>query len=147
MNFARGIVATTIGILALLAVSSISGCPSGSSPGGGSQTSDAEVIFDNNNAAAVLNNPTQPTVVTLSKAYQIMLIRDYHWNDGQGTPNPGTIALTSSGGTTYGPWQTTGSPGQGNVPNANWTATPNEAVPAGTYTVVDSEPSTWSHNA
>jgi hypothetical protein len=35
MNFARGIVATTIGILALLAVSSISGCPSGSSPSGG----------------------------------------------------------------------------------------------------------------
>lgn len=35
MNFARGVVATTIGILALLAASSILGCPSGSSPGGG----------------------------------------------------------------------------------------------------------------
>jgi hypothetical protein len=147
VNFARGTVATTIGILALLAIFSISGCPSGSSPDGGSQTSDSEVIFTNMNVQGVSSNPTAATTFTISRPYTITRILNYHWNDGQGTPNPGTIALTSSGGTTYGPWQTTGSPGQGNVPNVNWTATPNEDVPAGTYTVVDSEPSTWSHNA
>ena len=106
-----------------------------------------ELIFTNMNVQAVSSNPTAATTFTISRSYTITRILTYHWNNGQGTPNPGTIALTSTGGTTYGPWQTTGSPGQGNVPNVNWTATPNEDVPAGTYTVVDSEPSTWSHNA
>jgi len=33
------------------------------------------------------------------------------------------------------------------VPNANWTATPNIKLPAGEYTIIDSEPSTWSQNS
>jgi choice-of-anchor C domain-containing protein len=33
------------------------------------------------------------------------------------------------------------------VPNANWIATPNVVIPAGTYTVIDSDPSTWSQNS
>jgi hypothetical protein len=49
-------------------------------------------------------------------------------------------------GTFYGPWQTTGREGQGGVANAYWTAIPWEIVPAGTYTMWDSEPSTWSTN-
>jgi hypothetical protein len=171
MNFARGIVATTIGILALLAISSISGCPPGSSPsdgapdpgtedtgggtpdpgtedtGGGGQTSDAEVIFDNGNIEGVFSNPTAAAEFTTQRTYRVTLIRNYHWNNGQGTPNPGTIALTSSSGTTYGPWQTTGSPGQGNVPNVNWTAAPDTLIPPGTYTVIDSDTATWAQNA
>ena len=30
------------------------------------------------------------------------------------------------------------------MPDANWYATPNVTVPAGTYTIVDSDPATWS---
>jgi hypothetical protein len=49
-----------------------------------------------------------------------------------------------------GPWQAVGSSGQGGAPNVNWTARP----PAGTtvllngsYTVNDSNPTTWSQNS
>src|SRR5205823_3960011 len=42
---------------------------------------------------------------------------------------------------------TVGVSGQNNVANAAWVATPNVIVPAGTYTVVDSGPATWSFNS
>jgi hypothetical protein len=32
------------------------------------------------------------------------------------------------------------------VPNADWTCAPNIEIPAGTYTIIDSEPATWSQN-
>ena len=59
----------------------------------------------------------------------------------------GTIALRHSDGTVYGPWQTEGALGQGGVKNAYWFVRPNADIKAGTYTVVDSDPSTWSHNS
>lgn len=73
-------------------------------------------------------------------------ISTYHYNKMKGAP-PGTISLQSDSGETYGPWQTTGAVGQGNVPNAFWVAKPDEEVPAGTYTIIDSNPGTWSQNA
>ena len=76
-----------------------------------------------------------PTLVTS--------IANYHY--GPETP-AGKVGLTAADGTFFGPWQTTGSDGQGGVKNATWTATPMAVVPAGTYTVWDSEPSTWSTN-
>jgi hypothetical protein len=33
------------------------------------------------------------------------------------------------------------------VQNAYWTVYLNVTLPAGTYTVIDSDPATWSHNA
>jgi len=57
------------------------------------------------------------------------------------------VALRDADGRLYGPWRVAGSPGQGGVPNANWTATPNIKLPAGEYTIIDSEPSTWSQNS
>lgn len=116
------------------------------SDGGNDGTADTGVIFDNGNIDEVANDPLNPTVVEFDQAYRVTLIRDYHWNDAQGA-TPGTIALQAEDGTTYGPWQTTGSPGQDNVPNAYWTCYPDDVVPAGTYTVIDSDPATWSHNA
>ena len=73
----------------------------------------------------------------------ITSIANYHY--GPETP-PGQVGLTAADGTFFGPWQTTGSDGQGGVRDATWTATPMVVVPAGTYTVWDSEPSTWSTN-
>jgi hypothetical protein len=70
----------------------------------------------------------------------------YHWNDAEGMSSPGTIGLRAADGTMYGPWQATGLDGQGGVPNANWVVNPNIIIPPGAYTVIDSDPSTWSQN-
>lgn len=107
---------------------------------------DAQQIFNNENGMGVANSPTSATVVTIKQPVKITLLRTYHWNNGRGTPAPGTIGLKDASGKMYGPWQATGSPGQGGVPNAFWSAAPNIMLPAGTYTVVDSNPATWSQN-
>ncbi len=104
-----------------------------------------KVIFNNWNIAGVYNNPTRPTTFTLNQSYVITLIQNYHWNNAKGS-TPGTIALKDQSGRIYGPWQAKGTPGQGGVPNANWNVYPNITLSAGTYTVIDSEPSTWSQN-
>ncbi len=105
-----------------------------------------EKIFDNGNIYAVQNRPTRPTVVTFDAPTRITLIRTYHWNNARGAP-AGTIALRSSSGETFGPWRTVGLPGQGGVPSAYWVALPDVIVPAGSYTVIDSHPSSWAHNS
>lgn len=92
------------------------------------------------------NSPTAPTRFTIREPHQITYVFTYHWNDGRGTP-AGTVALQSEDGSIFGPWRASGTPGQGGVPNANWEVRPNVVIPAGTYTIVDSDPSTWSQNA
>jgi uncharacterized protein (TIGR02145 family) len=102
-------------------------------------------VFDSMNIEAVANKPTAPATFNIRRPHVITSIMTYHWNDGRGT-RTGTIALRDASGLTYGPWPVTGTPGQGGVPNAVWTCNPNVKVPAGTYTIVDSEPVTWSQN-
>jgi hypothetical protein len=80
---------------------------------------------------------------TIDKAATIVDISDYHYVIGGG-PTPGTIGLKSADGKTYGPWPCVGLDGQNNVKNATWQCKPNVEIPAGTYTIVDSGPSTWS---
>lgn len=104
-----------------------------------------QTLFSTLNSYTVMNGPTRPTVFTLAKAARIGKIATYHWNNGQGSP-PGTIALRGSSGETYGPWPATGLSGQGGAPNVQWAATPGVDLPAGTYTVIDSNPTTWAHN-
>ena len=104
-----------------------------------------QVIFDNFNSGTVSNAPTAPTVFTVRKSCLITMILDYHWNNGHGSPG-GTIALRSARGSLYGPWPVVTSGGSG-APNVNWTARPELALPAGTYTVVDSSSATWSQDA
>ena len=101
------------------------------------------VIFDNGNIYTVYNQPTAPTTFRLSKAMVITKIVDYHWNSARGA-RPGTIGLQSSTGRSYGPWGTVGSPGQGGVPNAYWTATISQLLQPGDYTVIDSDPQSWA---
>jgi len=104
-----------------------------------------EVIFNNNNIYGVQSGPTNPTEFTINTDYVITKVVNYHYfNNGT---LPGTIALKHSDGTIYGPWKAEGSIGQGNVDNAYWTVILNEEIKAGTYTIVDSDPSTWSTNA
>lgn len=104
------------------------------------------VLFDNFNILAVQNGGTSPTFEVLS-AITITNIQTYHWNDANGHSSTGTISLKADDGTVYGPWATVGAEGQGGVPNAYWVANPNVTIPAGHYTVIDSDPSTWSQNA
>ena len=107
--------------------------------------SGATVLFDNGNVDAVYNQPTRATTFRLDDRARITSITTYHWNDARGD-RPGAIALLSNSGRVYGPWQAKGSPGQGGVPNAYWTVRPNVTLPAGRYTVLDSDLFTWSQN-
>jgi hypothetical protein len=106
-----------------------------------------EKLFDNGNIYAVQNRPTQQAVVVFETPVIIEKIATYHWNNARGTSRAGTIAMQSETGDVYGPWQAKGQPGQGGVRNAYWIASPNVTLPAGIYTVIDSDPATWSQNA
>ena len=104
-----------------------------------------EIIFDNGNIGTVQNGPSNPTTFTIPITRHITYVSDYHYfNNGV---LPGTIAFKHSDGTIYGPWQTTGMLGQGGVLNAYWICYPNIDIKAGIYTVIDSDPSTWSQNS
>ncbi|MBI3705458.1 MAG: hypothetical protein HY244_16795 [Rhizobiales bacterium] len=105
-----------------------------------------ERLFDNGNIYAVQNRPTRETTFTLSRPIHLTKIMTYHWNDGRGAP-AGTIGLRDGAGEIYGPWEAVGQPGQGGVPSAYWIVEGDLELPAGTYTFLDSDPSTWSQNA
>ncbi len=98
-------------------------------------------IFNNNNISGVSNNPHNPTEFTISDHYLITHIRTYHWNGGSGA-TPGTIALEDEDGHTIGQWQA-GEWGS----NRYWYVEPDIALSPGTYTIIDSDNSTWSHNS
>lgn len=84
---------------------------------------------------------TSPLVVH-DQDYYVVEVATYHAGWGPDAPDPsGTISLKAEDGTLYGPWETT-------VRNRSyWIATPNVKIPAGTYTLIDSDPSTWAQNS
>jgi hypothetical protein len=106
----------------------------------------ATLKYDNHNSKAVHNNGAPPTF-EIAEPTTVASIETYHWNNGTGSANTGKISLKAEDGTVYGPWKTEGTEGQGGVPNAYWTASPTVKLPEGSYTVVDSDPGTWSQNA
>ena len=101
-------------------------------------------VFEVGNVYGIKAGAKAPSFA-LSKPAVVTMIQTYHYIAGGG-PAPGTIGLKAADGTVYGPWKSAGSDGQGGVKNAFWTAVPNAEVPAGTYTIVDSSPGTWSSN-
>ena len=107
-------------------------------------------LFDNSNGGGVLGGGKQPSFITNGASYCVMQIVTYHWNNGQGA-KPGTIGLNGAAGVKLGPWTATGSAGQANAVNVNWTAnvsTPTKPVVInGAYSCVDSDPATWSQDA
>jgi hypothetical protein len=105
-------------------------------------------LFDNTNIYAVGNGPpTRPTQFTLDAAYYVTGIWNYHWNNGRGVdPQGRTISVRHNDGTVYGPFRISTSSGQGGAANVNWESLPNVLLPAGTYTVIDPDPATWSQN-
>jgi hypothetical protein len=105
-----------------------------------------ERIFAQSACAAVTSNPPNPTVFTIDEPRTITKIGTYHWNDATGV-TPGTIGLQDEWGNIYGPWQAVGDFGMGGVPNAFWIVylSPALDLPPGTYTIIDSDPLTWSY--
>ena len=100
---------------------------------------DSVEIFKIGSMLAVQNGGSSPTVA-FRKAYYLTEITTYHWNNSKDKA-PGTIALRGDDGKTYGPWKAH------LVNGVYWVASPNATVPAGSYTVIDSDPSTWAQNS
>jgi len=99
------------------------------------------------NTGGVVNGPKKPTTFKFDTRVKLLFLQTYHWNNSIGMTSPGQIGLRHNDGTMYGPWQTRGRAGQGGVPNAYWEVNPNVLLKPGVYTVVDSNPKTWSTNA
>jgi hypothetical protein len=120
----------------------LSACNSGSSGTTATVVATTETeIYNNGNLAAVVNNPTGgPTTFAITGNYKVTLITDYHWNNGQGA-NAGTIGLQDANGKVLGTWPVTVRSG------VYWDVQPNSIIGPGTYTVIDSNPSTWAQNS
>jgi hypothetical protein len=96
------------------------------------------------NTGGVNGGAASAPAFTVDRPTRITLISTYHY--GAGTP-AGLLGLQAADGTFYGPFTATGIVGQDGMPDATWQVEPDLVVPAGTYSVYDSEPSTWSTNA
>lgn len=103
-------------------------------------------LWSNGNAGWVDNGGTSPSFTT-TEPKKLYSIYTYHWNYSNGVL-PGTIALQRTDGFTLGPWATVGLPGQGGAPSVYWfAALGGLLLPPGTYTIIDSDPSTWAQNS
>lgn len=111
-------------------------------------SSELGTIVSTYNTAAVESSPTEEATFTVDQVFTVYSIMTYHWNNGEGTESPGKIALLEDG-VSMGNWQTVGEASAYNAPNNNWLAYPIGLVlrPGHVYTVVDSDPDTWSYNA
>lgn len=113
----------------------------------GARSAAAQVrdLFNNTNTAAVRNGGTINPQFSLNVPTRITQVVTYHWNSGRGA-RPGAIGLRNNNNGQVFRFAATGVAGYGGAPNVNWVATPNVNVPAGSYTVLDSDPGTWSSN-
>ncbi|MFH2040115.1 MAG: hypothetical protein ABIJ65_11845 [Chloroflexota bacterium] len=103
-----------------------------------------EQFFSVWSVVSAYNTATAPTVFTTTNSWFVKEILTYHWNDGKGK-EPGTIGLQAADGTLYRLWQTITREGSGVVLVA-WVVKPNFILPPGTYTVLYSDPASWSQN-
>ena len=101
---------------------------------------DVQDIFSNGDDTAVTAGAEGPTF-PLAEPMKLTALVTLHVG---GSVPGGTIALKDASGTTWGPWTAHADP----APDGNtfWSCTPNVALPAGEYTVVDSDPETWAKN-
>lgn len=105
-----------------------------------------EILFDNTTDQPAQSVPRAPTQFRLHESRRISAIRTYHWNDGRGA-TPGSIALEGPGKRMFGPWQAEGRPGRDGVADVYWEVRPDIVLEPGLYTVLDSDPGSWSRNA
>ena len=104
-------------------------------------------LFTNTNPGGVIPGATEPATFTVtSPPIHALVVATYHYVSPNGVPATGQVSLRGPDGKTYGPWPTTGTEGQGGIANAVWSADVDLTLSAGTYTVIDSDPATWSAN-
>jgi hypothetical protein len=107
------------------------------------QTAAREILlFDNKNSDGVLNTPSRPAVFSIAEPHHVTSIWDYHWNGGNGA-TPGNIRLRRQDGKEFGPWEVFAADTESKI---NWECKPEVTIPAGTYTIVDSDLATWAWN-
>jgi hypothetical protein len=98
-------------------------------------------VFNSYNNCGALNGAKSP-LVKLAKPAHITQFADYHFNHGISV-KPGTIGLMAANGHVFGPY-----PAKQQAGTWDWvTAAVSVTVPAGTYSIVDSDPATWSQNS
>ncbi|WP_323442357.1 S-layer homology domain-containing protein [Sedimentibacter saalensis] len=100
---------------------------------------EAFLLYTTNNVGGVTSDaggPPNPATFTVTDTSLITKISNYHYNSYE---TPGTISLQDSSGAVYGPWDA--------VLDGYWRVYPDITVPAGTYTVIDSKPASWSFNS
>lgn len=102
------------------------------------------LLFDSALAPPVENLPLKPTRFALGEVQRVTRIETLHWNRGAGSP-PGSIALQGRNGELFGPWQASAMTTDG-TGGTWWQVRPDLDLPAGRYTVLDSDPATWSRN-
>ncbi|OPY52144.1 MAG: hypothetical protein A4E48_01230 [Methanosaeta sp. PtaU1.Bin060] len=107
---------------------------------------EGKVIYNSWNLGYVDNSPTCSPFFTIDEPQMITYIDTYHWNFGTGAPG-GMIGLRNDDGILCGPWEVETAFDDEDVPKGYWIAHPNEVIPAGSYTVEDSDPETWSQNS
>ena len=99
------------------------------------------------NTGSVVNGPPEAdTIFSISKPVAVTYLDSYHYYNGEGVSWPGEITLVSDSGKKFGPFQ------MDSIENnyVIWHLVIQEGdliLPAGTYTVYDSDPNTWSSNA
>jgi hypothetical protein len=104
-------------------------------------------LYSNSDPGPTQVGATAPSTFTVkSGSVRVTSLTTYHYVEPNGVPSTGSVGFTGPNGKVYGPWQATGSDGQGGIKNAMWAATIDVVLTSGTYTVTDSDPSTWSSN-
>jgi beta-lactam-binding protein with PASTA domain len=102
------------------------------------------VLFDNSNNAPVSVAPTAETVVVLAATTALSKLVTWHETPSAQEGLPRTLALRDASGVVFGAWPAVATP-DGN--GESWVAVREVCLPAGTYYVVDSDPSTWRQNS
>lgn len=128
---------------------------------GGTGNGQETILFKIESLADVSYNPPQITTFTLPTASYITRVWTYHYAATIGTKSPTVAFKDTTSGTIYGPWAQVGYSSYagtlgatrsdpGNIPGPPdnyWMAYPGATVPAGTYQVIDSDPTTWAYTA
>jgi hypothetical protein len=132
-----------------------------SGTGGAAGSGQETILFKMESVEGVSYNPPQITTFTLTTASYITRVWTYHYAATIGTKSPTVAFKDTTSGTVYGPWAQVGyysfagtlgatRSDPGNIlgpPDNYWMAYPGQSVPAGTYQVIDSDPTTWAYTS
>jgi hypothetical protein len=134
----------------------VKGCAGSSSP-----TCQETYLLKMESLQGVSYNPPVATTFTLPSAATITRIMTYHYNATIGSKSPTISFKNTTTSAISGPWSQVGyksfngtlgvtKSDPGNIagpPDNYWLAYPGQTVPAGTYQVIDSEPTTWAYTS